>query len=278
MTDGKRTRGPNKQTPWSRGATSAPTSFRCCGCRSMSAIRCSAGASRRCSRQDVRDPPRAPARCARCSAARIGRRTTSARAIRPRCARVWGSRGRPRARRVRAPRCRAAPAPLRDQGARDAPGRFGVERDRAPPVSRRRADARTGCPASAAGTTSRACPGAPARTRTSASGRRFRLHGTLAGHRAAYTRADGRFFQPRRMRPVASVGVVGATTVRSRSCSPACRSARWCCRSGCRRRRRTSRSSITTSRIRAAGTRSTSCGGAIRTPTAAGATRRTCSC
>jgi len=30
----------------------------------------------------------------------------------------------------------------------------------------------------------------------------FRLHGTLAGHRAAYTGADGRFMQPRRMRPV----------------------------------------------------------------------------
>ena len=32
----------------------------------------------------------------------------------------------------------------------------------------------------------------------------FRLHGTLAGHRAAYTGADGRFAQPRRMRGVVS--------------------------------------------------------------------------
>jgi hypothetical protein len=32
----------------------------------------------------------------------------------------------------------------------------------------------------------------------------FRLHGTLAGHRAAYTGSDGRFFQPRRLRSVAS--------------------------------------------------------------------------
>src|SRR5687768_3690262 len=31
----------------------------------------------------------------------------------------------------------------------------------------------------------------------------FRLHGSLAGHRAAYTGDNGRFFQPRRMRPVA---------------------------------------------------------------------------
>lgn len=30
----------------------------------------------------------------------------------------------------------------------------------------------------------------------------FRLHGTLAGHRAAYTQADGRFVQPRRMRSI----------------------------------------------------------------------------
>ena len=31
----------------------------------------------------------------------------------------------------------------------------------------------------------------------------FRLHGSLAGHRAAYTGADGRFFQPDRMRAIA---------------------------------------------------------------------------
>ncbi len=31
----------------------------------------------------------------------------------------------------------------------------------------------------------------------------FRLHGTLTGHRAAYTGTDGRFVQPRHMRPVA---------------------------------------------------------------------------
>jgi transposase len=30
----------------------------------------------------------------------------------------------------------------------------------------------------------------------------FRLHGSLSGHRATYTGADGRFFQPRRMRPI----------------------------------------------------------------------------
>jgi len=30
----------------------------------------------------------------------------------------------------------------------------------------------------------------------------FRLHGTLAGHRRAYTGADGRFYEPRSMRPV----------------------------------------------------------------------------
>ena len=30
----------------------------------------------------------------------------------------------------------------------------------------------------------------------------FRLHGSLAGHRTAYTGTDGRLFQPRRMRPV----------------------------------------------------------------------------
>jgi hypothetical protein len=32
----------------------------------------------------------------------------------------------------------------------------------------------------------------------------FRLHGSLAGHRAAYTRSDGRFIQPRRLRAVTS--------------------------------------------------------------------------
>ncbi|HET7754637.1 MAG TPA: hypothetical protein VFK85_12070, partial [Anaeromyxobacteraceae bacterium] len=32
----------------------------------------------------------------------------------------------------------------------------------------------------------------------------FRLHGTLAGHRRAYTESDGRFFQPRSMRAVAT--------------------------------------------------------------------------
>ena len=32
----------------------------------------------------------------------------------------------------------------------------------------------------------------------------YRLHGTLAGHRAAYTGSDGQFFQPRRMRGIAS--------------------------------------------------------------------------
>jgi len=31
----------------------------------------------------------------------------------------------------------------------------------------------------------------------------FRLHGTLAGHRQAYTQEDGRFLEPRKMRPVA---------------------------------------------------------------------------
>lgn len=31
----------------------------------------------------------------------------------------------------------------------------------------------------------------------------FRLHGSLAGHREAYTTSDGRFVQPKRMRPVA---------------------------------------------------------------------------
>jgi len=31
----------------------------------------------------------------------------------------------------------------------------------------------------------------------------FRLHGTLAGHRDAYRGGDGRFYQPRRMRPIA---------------------------------------------------------------------------
>lgn len=31
----------------------------------------------------------------------------------------------------------------------------------------------------------------------------FRLHGSLDGHRAAYTEPDGRLFQPRRMRPIA---------------------------------------------------------------------------
>ncbi|MDB4955234.1 MAG: hypothetical protein JWO36_2803, partial [Myxococcales bacterium] len=33
----------------------------------------------------------------------------------------------------------------------------------------------------------------------------FRLHGTLAGHRATYSGSDGRFFQPRRMRNVVAV-------------------------------------------------------------------------
>jgi hypothetical protein len=32
----------------------------------------------------------------------------------------------------------------------------------------------------------------------------FRLHGTLAGHRRTYTGSDGRFFQPRSLRPVSS--------------------------------------------------------------------------
>src|SRR6185503_4415742 len=31
----------------------------------------------------------------------------------------------------------------------------------------------------------------------------FRMHGSLAGHRAAYVGADGGFFQPRHLRPVA---------------------------------------------------------------------------
>ena len=34
----------------------------------------------------------------------------------------------------------------------------------------------------------------------------FRLHGTLEGHRAAYTDPHGRFWQPRRMRPVSTAG------------------------------------------------------------------------
>jgi hypothetical protein len=32
----------------------------------------------------------------------------------------------------------------------------------------------------------------------------FRLHGSLAGHRAAYTAADGRFFQPDHLKPIAA--------------------------------------------------------------------------
>jgi hypothetical protein len=34
----------------------------------------------------------------------------------------------------------------------------------------------------------------------------FRLHGTLSGHRQAYTGSDGRFFQPRSVRPVPAPG------------------------------------------------------------------------
>ena len=66
----------------------------------------------------------------------------------------------------------------------------------------------------------------------------FRLHGTLAGHRAAYT--DRR----RRLRPAAPPAPGrratrgGATTGRSRSCSPAWPTARSSCRCGCRPRRR----------------------------------------
>lgn len=43
----------------------------------------------------------------------------------------------------------------------------------------------------------------PGRARSHTKGRKwetFRLHGSLAGHRTAYTAADGRFYQPRRMR------------------------------------------------------------------------------
>ncbi|HEY5946302.1 MAG TPA: hypothetical protein VIV40_12455 [Kofleriaceae bacterium] len=47
----------------------------------------------------------------------------------------------------------------------------------------------------------------PGRARSHTTARKwetFRLHGTLAGHRAEYSGYDGRFFQPRRMRPVAA--------------------------------------------------------------------------
>ncbi len=46
----------------------------------------------------------------------------------------------------------------------------------------------------------------PGRARSHTKARKwetFRLHGSLDGHRAAYTAANGRFMQPRRMRPVA---------------------------------------------------------------------------
>src|SRR5690606_409896 len=46
----------------------------------------------------------------------------------------------------------------------------------------------------------------PGRARSHTKARKwetFRLHGSLDGHRAAYTGNDGRFMQPRRMRPIA---------------------------------------------------------------------------
>lgn len=51
------------------------------------------------------------------------------------------------------------------------------------------------------------CKRLPGRARSHRTERKwetFRLHGSLAGHRAAYTGQDGRFVQPRRMRPVAA--------------------------------------------------------------------------
>jgi transposase len=47
-------------------------------------------------------------------------------------------------------------------------------------------------------------PGRARSHRTANKWETFRLHGTLAGHRAAHTDRDGRFVQPRRMRPVKS--------------------------------------------------------------------------
>ena len=100
----------------------------------------------------------------------------------------------------------------------------------------------------------------------------FRLHGTLAGHRAAYTDRERRFVQPRRLRPVESdawwtyegpLAIVftgladGALVLPVRLPT----------------HRRTSRSSSTTWPIRVDGTRSTWSATAI--DAVAGATRRT---
>jgi hypothetical protein len=46
-------------------------------------------------------------------------------------------------------------------------------------------------------------PGRARSHRTERKWETFRLHGTLDGHRAAYTRADGRFAQPDHLRPIA---------------------------------------------------------------------------
>ena len=221
--------------------------------------------------------PRGAARCARSERARTGPRTTSARAIRPRSASGWGCRARrsstPRTRHLdAAPHLRrfvtkALAMHLADSVwsaterhlFRDATG----ERHGMPRVGRWYDFTRL--PGRARSHTKDAQVGDVSAARHARRPSR-RVHRATTA--ASFSRAACARSSSRRDRG-------GATTGRSRSCSPACPAARSSCRCGCRPRRRTSPSSTITSPIPSAGTRSIWFVGAIRTPPAAGATRRT---
>ena len=239
-----------------RGRVRPRTGCRCCGSRSTSPIRCSASASSRCSRLRTRS-------AARCSAtlaigrAPTGRRPTSAPTIQRQYANALGL-SRPALEHAAYAHLDAAPhlrrfvtkalaMHLADSVWSATERHLFRRRDRqATRHARRRPLVRL---RAAAGTRALAYQGAqvgdvsPAR------------HARRSSRRVH--RSDGGFFQPRTMRPIAEPAiVVVATTGRSRSCSPACPAARSSCRCGCRPRRPISPSSITTSPIRRAGTRS----------------------
>lgn len=94
----------------------------------------------------------------------------------------------------------------------------------------------------------------------------FRLHGTLQGHRDADTDPDGRFWQPRRMRPVTAAGSWS---------QPASVPGNWSSPCGCPPHRTSSRWPPIIWQIRPAGTRSTWSATAIPTAGAAGGTKPT---
>ena len=267
--------GPAVRTSKRRGRAIPTTACRCCASRSTPATRASARASRRCSRAHTRSSARSSAMHA-IDAARTGPRRTSARRD-PAAVRDRLGLSRTALEHAAYAHLDAAPHLRRFVTKALAMHLADVGLDRRPSATcfATRRGKRHGTPRVGRWYDFTRLPG---RARSHTKERKwetFRLHGTLDGHRAAYTDRDGDFVQPRRLRAGDERRVVELHTARSRSCSAAWPTARWSCRSGCRPHRRTSRSSTTTWPIRAGGTRSIWCGAAIRTPPAAGATRRT---